>query len=327
MKILYWTLARTDPNLIQDEEKADYQSDLSLIGLRQLFEENIIDYPQKKHLYTNYEGDSTKLWGKGFSNSKLLEDIKIDRDDLVNKKNNNYFSHIIYSVHHTIHHNPIILYNELQYNINNNIKSKIIIIDGNDLTSTYDLALQFTPYLFKREITNDRTDLIPISFAIPEEKILESIAEKKRYIAPILPADHHHKNRVTHIYNDEQSYYNQYAESYFGFSCKKGGFDGMRALEIFANGCINLYTDIENCPINTLHTFPKKMLSDIKKLPFLNLPAQTFTKDKIEIDRNYIDESKFDKQICNDLCQWSLDYAKKKLGTRTLGKYILDKIK
>ena len=40
----------------------------------------------------------------------------------------------------------------------------------------------------------------------------------------------------------------------------------MRHYEILANGCIPIFLDLENCPINTLTNLPKKCLLYCKKL-------------------------------------------------------------
>lgn len=330
MRILYLTLARCDQNNLPDCEKADYQSDLLFIGLRELYGDSVIDYPKKEFLYKNYTGNISNLWGRGFSNAKELDDISIYRgDDLGSKMINNFFDLIVLSVHHTIHNNPSLLYHHLESFKNHRIKSKIAVVDGHDLTNGYNKALEYTAYVFKREIAEENSPFIPIHFAIPASRIRKDLAVKTRLMAPILPADHTHKNRTTHIYENEQDYYQQYAESYFGLACRKGGFDGMRALEIFANGCICLYTDIENCYPNTLTNMPKDVLSRVKKLSFLNLPKQVFTKNEIEMGRKYVKEDEFgnlSKQDCIDLCGFFLDYAKSNLTTKTLGKYFIGKL-
>ncbi len=326
MRVLFWTISGSNPNLLQDDQKADYQSDLSFIGLRELYGENSIDYPKKEFLYDSYEGDTLKLWGRGFGFSKYFsDDINIDRSDLDNKIKNNYFSHIFLSVHHSIHNNPIQLYNTLQYLKDKNVKSKIVIIDGNDLTTGYNKGFEYTPYIFKREIAEDNSPFIPISFALPTKLVRNELAEKKRYLAYIVPSDHHHENRKTHTYYDQNKYYTDYAESYMAVNVKKGGHCSFRHLEILGNGCIPIWGDLLTCPKNTLVDIPKNFLLKVKDIKGLNIKRYPF--DKNDIDDNLISiEDSIDKNLLLEYCQYCLDYTKKYLTTQSLGEYMIKKI-
>lgn len=105
----------------------------------------------------------------------------------------------------------------------------------------------------------------PITFPIPESKIIDDNDEnnehnKKRWLAFIRP-----DRPDTYIYNDEQSYYNDYRESLFGFTKKKQGWDCMRHYEILANGCIPLFRNLDQCPKNTMTHFPKQLVKEAMK--------------------------------------------------------------
>ncbi len=97
--------------------------------------------------------------------------------------------------------------------------------------------------------------LYPISFSIPLCKIVSKIPEKTRILAHIIPGD-----KSTYIYNTESDYYKGYQDSWFALTCKKGGWDCLRHYEIIANGCIPLFLDLDQCPKNTLTTFPKDLI-------------------------------------------------------------------
>lgn len=97
--------------------------------------------------------------------------------------------------------------------------------------------------------------IYPISFSIPESKIVDSVPEKRKTFAHIVPND-----PSTYIFTDEASYYNDYQSSVFGLTCKKAGWDCMRHYEILANGCIPFFTDLETCPPETLTHFPKELV-------------------------------------------------------------------
>ena len=50
--------------------------------------------------------------------------------------------------------------------------------------------------------------IYPIGFSIQKSKIVDSVPEKKRLLAPLIPGD-----ISTYIYNNETDYYNSYKES------------------------------------------------------------------------------------------------------------------
>jgi len=136
-------------------------------------------------------------------------------------------------------------------------KSDIHLIDGTD---DYFILSGISNYgtLWKRELINNEAN--PISFAIPEEKIVKFITNKEKLFGHVIPGD-----MKTYIFNDEVSYYNDYRESYYAKTHKKGGWDCLRHYEILLNGCIPYFTDIEDCPDNTMVNFPKKIIKETNK--------------------------------------------------------------
>jgi len=100
----------------------------------------------------------------------------------------------------------------------------------------------------------------PISFSIPESKIVQSVPDKTKKFAHIIPGD-----TSTYIFTDEASYYKDYQSAVFGRTCKKGGWDCMRHYEILANGCIPWFADLEKCPSQTMTHFPKELVSEAMK--------------------------------------------------------------
>ena len=156
-------------------------------------------------------------------------------------------------------------------------------------------------------------------------------------LAPLIPG-----RLSTYIYEDEQTYYNMYANSIFGITNKKLGWDCLRHYEILMNGCIPLFLNIEDCPKLTLTTLPKdrllniynnfhrilqlyspfkiykKKFLSIKKIfsyipnMFKNKSASTFLKDNAKV-----------LEIKNEL----LNYTHQKLTTESLAKYVLSKHK
>ena len=106
----------------------DFMHDIVLHGLREIYGENVIDYPGAWYMYKDEvkkrNFDINNLWGKGFTLYNLLSNYEqIDRTDTEEKIKKNYFDFIIFG---SIHKHQLLLKESL------NSKSKIIFIDGND---------------------------------------------------------------------------------------------------------------------------------------------------------------------------------------------------
>jgi hypothetical protein len=97
-------------------------------------------------------------------------------------------------------------------------------------------------------------NVFPITFSIPEEKIIYGIPHKKKLLSSLIPND-----LKTYIYNTEKDYYEEYQSSCFAMTTKKAGWDCMRHYEIVANGCLPYFPDIEECPIFTMVMIPKEL--------------------------------------------------------------------
>jgi hypothetical protein len=77
----------------------------------------------------------------------------------------------------------------------------------------------------------------------------------------------------------------------------------MRHYEILANNCIPYFTDLEDCPKQTLTNLPKELLLEAKEL------ANNFEEQKYFI-------------ILNEL----FEYTKKYLITKQLAQYVLNHV-
>ena len=151
--------------------------------------------------------------------------------------------------------------------------------------------------------------LHPITFSIPNKKICEVANIKTKILSNLIPGDN-----STYIYNTEEEYYNEYKKSYFAITKKKGGWDCMRHYEILGNGCIPYFINIEECPKNTMHTFPKELLIEANMLydgKFRNKNIDEITEE--EINEYTILQKKL------------LEYTKQNLTTDKTAEYILKK--
>ena len=257
MKILFITFQKKDdenqPNFYRF---TDYLGDLTLHGFRELYGEDVIDYPGSWHLYKD-EAEKRKInkdiiWGRGFTYTNILDNFdNINREDIKNKIKSNYFELIVYGS---------IRRSDLFLDIAVNSKSKIIFIDGHDDTYIEKKFLKHGLY-FKREYIETTKNVEPINLSVPKSKILNSIDVKPIHlVAPLIPG-----KSKTYIYKNEEDYYKMYQKSIFGITYKKTGWDCMRHYEILMNGCLPLFLDIENCPDLTMKNLPKKKITEIKK--------------------------------------------------------------
>jgi len=97
--------------------------------------------------------------------------------------------------------------------------------------------------------------VFPITFSIPEEKMIQSIPKKTKLLSSLIPGD-----LKTYIYHTEKEYYEEYQKSCFAITTKKAGWDCMRHYEIVANGCLPCFPDLEECPLFTMTMLPKHLL-------------------------------------------------------------------
>ena len=84
---------------------------------------------------------------------------------------------------------------------------------------------------------------------------------------------------------------------------KKAGWDCMRHYEILGNYCIPYFTDLEDCPKDTLSSFPKGLLLEAKELA-----------------------NNFDEQKYYVILDKAFEHTKQHLTTKSLAKYILSHV-
>ena len=289
MKILYITdyndIAKASGGFVND-----YQNDLVFYGLRELFGDDVVDSTQIVSLYKEYENriPPKHLWGK-MTTFWLIEENNIDRTNIEEKIKDKFYDLIIYGS---------IKRCKQYYDLVSKVypPNKIILIDGNDepeLDPLYEKHLYF-----KRELTINQSNLIPITFGIPTCKLTNINKNKTQEYATCIPG-----YPETYVFNDEKSYYEDYQKSYYGVTMKKAGWDCMRHYEILGNYCLPYFIGLEECPENTLVNLPKDLLLEGREL------ANNFDEQKYFI-------------ILDEL----FNYTKNNLTTKNIANYILDKI-
>ena len=325
MKILYIHSTDNDHQFYNN-----YMNDLLLHGLRDLYGNDIIDYPGCWYLYDDEikkrKYDEKRFWGKGFTIKNILRDFNlIDRENIRQKIRNKYFDLIIYG---SIRRSNLFLEEVIKYN------NKFLFIDGED-DNYIETKYSNLGLYFKRELLAKHPKIRPISFAIPKSKILEKIDyNPKNILAPLIPG-----KLNTYIYDNESLYYEMYKKSIFALTYKKAGWDCLRHYEILMNGCIPLFLDIENCPTNTISTLPKEQLiyclKNFNKIFFFYNPFKIFKKKHLTFKRifsflkfnykknnlkKFIQENGEVFEIKKNL----LDFTRKNLTTEMLAKYTLN---
>lgn len=229
----------------------DYLCDCLFIGLRELFGDSVVDINPMTHIYTDYPAAAVGgLYGKGMTVTRVLDNITVDRDDILRKIKTQYFDLIVYG---SIHRYSEYLNEVLAVYPRN----RVIIVDGEDETHIHQSFDSGATY-FKRELVYKHERLLPITFALPTRHVYESINEKERNISLINPLD-----RSTYIHDSESTYYDDYRKSKFAITLKKAGWDCMRHYEIMGNGCVPLFLDIDHCPEDIMTPFPKDILSKV----------------------------------------------------------------
>lgn len=256
MKIL-WISKHNAPD-------TDMQCDLLFLGLRQLLGPDVVDVKQAYRAYKDYFGEGKMFPANelSFTLGGLLEDIAVDREDIVDKIKLRYFDFVFFG---SIYRDKTFLTTVLSYYPT----SRIVFIDGEDEGF-------FTPevgrgFYFKRELLSEHPSVFPIQFAIPREKILDpaEVPLKIRLMAPSPATAMSPESTPGHdirMYSKESDYYRQYGESFFGITKKKGGWNTLRHLEIMAAGSLPYFEGLENCPHSVMVDLPKEGLMRARRL-------------------------------------------------------------
>ncbi|MDA9663302.1 hypothetical protein N9T65_00305 [Candidatus Pelagibacter sp.] len=330
MKILFITHITKDTPMIKIN---DIISDSILLGLKECFSKDIIDYPGAWHMdksEVNKRNVKYKnFWGNGFTFYDLVNDYKeIDRSDIEKKIKDDYFEFIIYG---SVRRSKKFLNEALNSN------SKLIFIDGEDNTSLDESLIKKGIY-FKRElIYNNHKSVYPINCSVPKEKIIDKVNLKpKNLLAPLIPGRY-----KTYVYDNEKDYYKMWQNSIFGISYAHGGWwEAMRYYEMLMNGCIPLILELDKCPQNTLTKLPKKQLIEIfEKYSWIlnnHFPTKIFKKKFLSSKKfimyfqsfftkkysaeNFIDEF----PEINELRQELLEYTKKNLTTEIVARELIN---
>jgi hypothetical protein len=260
---------------------SDYLGIGLLHGLKSLPNTEVYDFPISEILYRdNKEKYIKQIRGGGFTLFFLHENKPLDRFHLTyDKLRSSFFDLIIFN---DIKSN-FGMFVELLPILS---KAKTVILDGSDSPALYPYEGQFWRVknywflprahsrfiYFKREWTSQTyyyrsfkmippsisknifplKNVKPISFSIPEEKIIKNIPEKKKtfpkHIVDQEIALKVEGSSISNAFEKEEDYYNDLSESKFGITTKRSGWDCLRHYEIAANGTVICFKELDKKP-------------------------------------------------------------------------------
>lgn len=286
MKILFLTTRKPTA-------QGDYLELTLVHGLRSLMGNDFVEYPKKKILYGDFsESPKDKLHGKGFTFcSESIPDTLYNRDNLKVKD----FDVVI--------HGSGFIYGDIwQVDHPNQFWT-----DGNDLYGNAPrkinfngeniIGTQYTERCFKRELVENFPTVWPIGFGIPESKIQIPIMENKQLYQITAPSDACFFENSGYKFEYESAYYEDMRRSWFGLTCKKGGWDCLRHYEILASGACLLFKDYDKKPelcepigLPTLSYSTKEELDEIMSRLIVNGKTTEEYRNLLYYQRKWLNE-------------------------------------
>ncbi len=130
---------------LSQDTGTDYMRCLTLIGLKTLLQDRVIDVPKIEYIYVSYSGNPSQLYGKGITYSKIIQDIPVDRTNIEQRIMAHEFDLIIYgSVHRSLIYHALVLQHYAP--------GQILYLCGEDCHQCEYLKL---PNLFLREFSGN----------------------------------------------------------------------------------------------------------------------------------------------------------------------------
>ena len=234
---------------IKPSAQNDFLEVSILHGLRSLLGKDCVDYPRKKIMYHDFsEIPKDQLHGQGFT--LLTEPIQDMSEEERALKN---FDAVLYGCGHMYGEGKVKEFSQLA-------KGNVWVLDGHDLYGDAPRKIRFNDEeiigvqfrkSFKRELVEKVPDVYPTGFGIPKHRIRPIDITKKDQLYQKTAPDNSLFKRAEdigggsahHKFTVEEDYYNDLSRSWFGLTCKKGGWDCMRHYEIMAAGSVLLFRD------------------------------------------------------------------------------------
>ncbi len=238
-----------------------------------------------------------KKWNPVLIQESLIHDVALMRDSNILIHSNSSLCWMISFLSEKT--KRVIPYASKIYMNQNQSLNKIVSTD----------ILNYVTQLNHDEVHNldiNDVSVLPFSFSIPDECVVNSIPEKTCLLASLIPGD-----LTTYIFDKykEKEYNDMYRKSRFAITKMKGGWDCLRHYEILMNGCIPLFEDLDKCPKYTMISYPKKL-----------------NNEAYELYNNWVENEEFIEKY-NILCSKFLEHTKMNCTTSAAAKYFLKNIK
>jgi hypothetical protein len=229
----------------------DYLADSVFHGLRTLLGADCVDFPKASYMYDSFPRTG-ELYGNGFTLYGLLPEIDVDRSPPEPEE----FDLVVFGDIWRTYDTYLRLAPRLR-------RERVAVLDGHDRLEVFPYMRQVPrwwhmprvyrrhPY-FKRELTRWARifggDIRPISFAIPEQKIVAAPpAKTKDFNAHIVDPEVAAAvgGQTSYAFSDEAEYYADLQASRWGITAKRAGWDALRHYEIAANGAVPCFRDLD----------------------------------------------------------------------------------
>lgn len=263
--------------LVGSQSGEDYLADLIVGSL--LFDRSVVIHATyiPSYLFDDFP-ESISLYGRGFTAFRCVMAAARKRvsyysstQSLINLAKNSDFPILVSSVWRTQDTLIELLIQDPS------IRPRLVFVDGEDHTDIYP-NIPLSRY-FKRELLDgcSLSNIYPISFLLHPVvcPYLTSgpsyLPLKQSFLAPCDP-----RNRSSYTFDSQATFYQQYADSYFAITMKKGGWDCLRHYEIIANHCLPVFIDIDDMPRNTISNYPRDLQLEINDLFLRNVSSKYY---------------------------------------------------
>lgn len=314
--------------------KGDYLVDLLYHGFKKEF--HTFEYHDMSHTYKIDYNNLSVTGHKGYFSiyERLNESYKLQHYDSLW---DDYYDYVVMPIHHSCRGNRKVIEENISY-IQDKTNAKIAVICGDENPNEHlFLADRIDIVFFKCELTDNvyKTGRVfPVSYCIPRENIIDEVRleDKELDFMPLIPTFLRRglPHEDTYIYTDEDHYLLDYRRSYFGFTCKKGGWDLLRHYEMLSQGCLPYFTDVENLPKHTMFKYPRHLCSIIKmmkgvypnwKNEYISIGSCV---DILNTTGHFINHNEFSKDFYLELANCMLEYTKKHLTTQYMARHIVN---
>lgn len=280
-------------------KREDYLQDTLLIGLRTILGETVVDVPRKDIVYKDYDENLKNRWGRGFTTTKIIDEIPLDRSNIENRIRAREFSHIVFS---SIHEQNALFVEFCQKSLLNLPGISYSFIDGADWRRPHYSAIFCGKYFKREQYTFPRIPWYEdISFSIPDCKMRDTPLYKDRLFAMHVQCDEAYKIpyvrdncQKSYAFDEEETYYENIARSEYAVTMRKGGWDCMRHYEIAANLTVPCFYNFTRKP---RHSAPHGLKDMVNSIYF-------DTAAELQGKLNYIRDRGLYSHLQNGVQQW-----------------------